>query len=1213
MCMKKLYVSLLFTLFVILGFSQTNPSAAVLPVVINFGTTNFTPPFSGMVAWTGSGTRPYGTQANAEASLPGTDMLAAVLFNTAPASAGGGGQYGHALSSDARVTILQSGNTTNGTSQIGLAINTTNQSNISISYSLALSVANARDIGLALQYRIGTAGSFSTISGSAVTYNSGSTNGGDADGPTDNDTYSFTLPIAAEGNAVVQLRWITWRGTQAGSSSGIGLDNISITGTTGGGSDITPPTVSTLTPLDNTTNVNTSTNLQVVFSEPIVKGTGNILVKKVADNSNVQTIDVTTTAVSVTGSTATVTINTLANSTDYYIEVSSGAFTDVALNVFAGISGATTWNFTTIQPVAAGIIGNNYTFIDCANTFINEGWRQYSVTGPSQVWGCITAGRTSDGGAVQMSGFSGSAIANQDWLISPRFDFTSISFPTLQFYSRGEFTGDNLILKVSTNYVDGTDPNTATWIDLNGNFPTNANWTLSNNIDLSSYQTTNVRLAWYYTSTTTNAKRWTIDDVTVFNNIPLSPCPEPSAQPTNLALFATAASISGTFTLIPNPTNVVNYLVVRSIAAAVSPLPIDGTTYTIGQTIGSGNGTVIDISDDGTFIDNTVAASTQYYYFIFAMEDQACSNGPNYNQANPLSSNITTPALAACTTPSSPVAPLTLTAGNTSVSGTFTSSNASKYLVIKSTVAPPLGASPSNGTVYTIGQAFGNGDVVSYTNTTSFTATGLTVSTAYYFYVFATNDACTGAPSYNTTSLDGTTTTTNNPTGIPPGYYNATTGLTCAALKTAVNGIITNGHTQNNYGSLDDVNFLTTDDRLNDAGSATIVWDMYSDNPAGAEPYTFTFSQFNVGSSSDGEGNGWNKEHSFPNSWFSPTSSTSNFPGADLHHLFPTDMDVNGLRSNYPYGIVANATTTTANGSKLGSSAINFPGYSGPVFEPINAYKGDLARATLYMVTRYQSEQPTWQNYQAGGNVVMDGTTWPSVEISYLQMLINWHNADPVSTKEIDRNNDVYGYQANRNPFVDHPEYVGQIWSSSCGLTLPITLLSFDGKLQTNEVLLKWIAENPDRFNRFEIERSTNGIKYEKIGTLPVQINSTYDFSDKNLPNSKVAYYRLKMVDNNGVFSYSTIVTIKLPVRFSNALVYPNPTVGELNIKLYEPLFTNSTLQILDVTGRMVKQHSVSANNVNIQMDVKGLAAGRYFIKIANSQQVINQSFVVIK
>lgn len=1010
------------------------------------------------------------------------------------------------------------------------------------------------------------------------------------------------------------LRW-TYTGSGGSSNSqGLAIDNFSITAT-GGGADVTPPTITTLTPADNATNVSANTTLQILFSEAIVKGTGNILIKKVSDNSIVQTIDVTNAAVVIAPSTtATITINSLLNATDYYIEVAAGAFTDAALNNFAGITGNSVWNFTTAPAPAAGIIGNNYTFTNCATTFTNEGWLQYSVTGPSQFWACTTTGRT-DANAVQMNAFvSGSSPLNEDWLISPAYDLTTTGFPTLKFYSRGDFNGNSLQLKISSDYVAGTDPNTATWTNLTGNFPANVAgtgvWALSDNIGLSAFNTANIRIAWVYINpTTTASSRWTIDDVTVYNNAPLPPCPEPTAQPTNLSLTATAASVSGTFTPNANPTGVVNYLVVRSTVSPLSQLPADGTTYTTGQVIGGGNGTVLGISDDGTFTDNTVSPSTQYYYFVFAMEDQGCSGGPNYNQANPLTGDVTTPALAACTTPATPVAPLNLTPGNTSVSGTFTGSSASKYLVIKSAVAPPLGAAPSNGTVYTNGQSLGNGTVVSYSNTTSFTATGLTVSTPYYFYVFAANDACTGAPVYSTTSLDGTATTTNNPTGIPPGYYNTTAGLSCAPLKTALNTIITNGHTQNTYSTLDDIEMPLTDDRLNDGGTATIVWDMYSDNPSGPEPYTYTFAQ--AGSSATSEGQGWNKEHSFPQSWFG--GGTSSFQGADLFHLYPTDIKVNSLRSNFPYGIVATATNTTLNGSKLGSSSISFPGYTGPVFEPIDAYKGDLARATLYMVTRYQAEQPTWESFQAGGDVVMDGTTWPSVEIGYLQMLINWHNADPVSTKEIDRNNEVYGYQSNRNPFIDHPEYVAQIWSSSCGLALPISLLSFEGKLQNDEVQLKWIAENPDRFNRFVIERSIDGIKYESIGIKPVQINTTYNFYDKNVPNNKVVFYRLKMVDNDGLFSYSTIVTIKLPVRFSNALVYPNPAFDKLTIRLSEDLYTNSTLQISDITGRIVKDQIVAAHTYNIDIIVKDLAAGRYFIKIINGKQNIQQSFVVMK
>jgi Secretion system C-terminal sorting domain len=78
-------------------------------------------------------------------------------------------------------------------------------------------------------------------------------------------------------------------------------------------------------------------------------------------------------------------------------------------------------------------------------------------------------------------------------------------------------------------------------------------------------------------------------------------------------------------------------------------------------------------------------------------------------------------------------------------------------------------------------------------------------------------------------------------------------------------------------------------------------------------------------------------------------------------------------------------------------------------------------------------------------------------------------------------------------------------------------------------------------------------------------------------------------------------------------LVYPNPTLGPLNIRLKEILYTNSTLQISDVSGRILKQQNVNALTGNINLDVKELANGRYFIKIANATQIINQSFVIMR
>jgi hypothetical protein len=123
---------------------------------------------------------------------------------------------------------------------------------------------------------------------------------------------------------------------------------------------------------------------------------------------------------------------------------------------------------------------------------------------------------------------------------------------------------------------------------------------------------------------------------------------------------------------------------------------------------------------------------------------------------------------------------------------------------------------------------------------------------------------------------------------------------------------------------------------------------------------------------------------------------------------------VNSKRENYPYGEVNNPSWTSWNGSRLGPCS--YPGYTGTAFEPIDAYKGDFARNYFYMATRYLGEDAGWL-----GSAMADGavlTAWAE------EMLICWHLNDPVSTKELDRNEAVYDIQNNRNPFIDHPEYV---------------------------------------------------------------------------------------------------------------------------------------------------------------------------------------------
>ncbi len=243
---------------------------------------------------------------------------------------------------------------------------------------------------------------------------------------------------------------------------------------------------------------------------------------------------------------------------------------------------------------------------------------------------------------------------------------------------------------------------------------------------------------------------------------------------------------------------------------------------------------------------------------------------------------------------------------------------------------------------------------------------------------------------------------------IPPGYYDPVDSLYGDTLRFELAKIIS-GHSVQSYSSL--WNHFWNTDRKPDS----TVWDMYSDNPGGTPPYVFEFFTDQCGNYS-GEGDCYNREHSFPKSWFGDQSPMN----TDLFHLFPTDGYTNGQRSNHPYGETNNPSWTSQNGSKRGPSSVQ--GYSGTVFEPLDEYKGDFARAYFYMVTRYLNKVSNWNSDMLDGD---DFDEWAA------DMLLEWHRDDTVSQKELDRNNAVYQIQNNRNPYIDHPAYVELIWGDS--------------------------------------------------------------------------------------------------------------------------------------------------------------------------------------
>ena len=241
-------------------------------------------------------------------------------------------------------------------------------------------------------------------------------------------------------------------------------------------------------------------------------------------------------------------------------------------------------------------------------------------------------------------------------------------------------------------------------------------------------------------------------------------------------------------------------------------------------------------------------------------------------------------------------------------------------------------------------------------------------------------------------------------------YYKNAKNKKGYALRVAMRNIIKN-HDTLSYNGLWNA-FYTTDKRPDN----NKVWDIYSDRPGSTPDYYFTFGSDQCGSYAV-EGDCYNREHTVPKSWFGGSTAPMY---TDLFQLYPTDGFVNSKRSNLPIGKVTNATWTSTNGSKVGTS--NISGYSGNVFEPIDSFKGDFARIYFYMAVCYMDENlgvETQSNFSGG-----DLKPWAK------QLLLQWAALDPVSQKEIDRNNAVYQLQNNRNPFVDYPELVEMIFGS---------------------------------------------------------------------------------------------------------------------------------------------------------------------------------------
>ena len=247
-------------------------------------------------------------------------------------------------------------------------------------------------------------------------------------------------------------------------------------------------------------------------------------------------------------------------------------------------------------------------------------------------------------------------------------------------------------------------------------------------------------------------------------------------------------------------------------------------------------------------------------------------------------------------------------------------------------------------------------------------------------------------------------------------YYMNADGKKGQALKTAMFNIIKITQAGWSYDGLKTA-YKTTDMRPDG-----YLRDWYSNT-------TSYVPGSNCAGSYEKEGDGYNREHLVPQSWFSKRDPMR----CDIFHVVPTDAKINGMRADLPLGEVGTVIEASKNNYSKKGYAKSGLGYTGIVFEPNDEVKGDIARAYFYMVTCYEDSIPRWNadgNSNATASYVFDGSTYPGLTTWVTNMMLEWSAKDPVDAIETARNNVIYGKQRNRNPFIDYPGLEQYIWGS---------------------------------------------------------------------------------------------------------------------------------------------------------------------------------------
>ena len=367
----------------------------------------------------------------------------------------------------------------------------------------------------------------------------------------------------------------------------------------------------------------------------------------------------------------------------------------------------------------------------------------------------------------------------------------------------------------------------------------------------------------------------------------------------------------------------------------------------------------------------------------------------------------------------------------------------------------------------------------------------------------------------------------------PAGYYDSVDTSSPQALRQTVHVVIKD-HKRYPYSSsseIDTRDILALADE--DPGNSGDILDLYEN------------------ASYPKDSTSWNREHSWPKSYGFPVDSPDNYPYTDCHHLFAADVTYNADRSNKPFRDCSSACTEepTVVGDGQGGGSGVYPGnsnwttgdYAQGTWETWSGRRGDVARALLYLDVRYEggvngiTGQPEPDlRLTDDESLIAASQTGANESVAYMGMLsvlLEWNQQDPVDDRERHRNDVVYSFQGNRNPFIDHPEWVACVYQGVCSgsadTTPPAAPAGLVATGGDGSVDLDWLANGEADLAGYDLYRGTAaGGPYSQVNGALLTGPSARDAA---VVNDTTYFYVVRAVDSSGNASDTSNEAVATP------------------------------------------------------------------------------------